>query len=471
MISVIIPTLNEAATIAAVVEFARREPLVSEVVVIDDGSPDGTADLAVAAGAVVRTSSMLGKGASMEDGVWAARDEILVFLDGDLAGLRHDLIRALTRPIREGRADFVKAKFARAGGRVTALTARPLLRVFFPELAHVEQPLGGIIVARRSLLRRLRFENDYGVDIGLLLDVHAAGARIAEVDVGDIEHASQPLEALGTMANQVVRTLLDRAARYGRLRRAAVREVEDADGETQAQRAETPPPLASAERLALFDMDGTLLNGRFVVSLAKRANRMTELGDFLDNEQLSADERTRGIAALFRGVRREVFEEIARTLPLTAGAVETVVGLRRAGFRVGIVTDSYFAAAEVVRRRVFADFAIAHDARFRRGKATGEIVLSPMMTHPDGCRHHPRCKLNVMLHLVARLGADIDRVLAVGDGDNDACLLKHAGTSVAFEPKTPLVRRSAQNVLHGDLAGVLSLAMPSLQAAESAPPN
>ena len=167
MISVIIPVLNESETIGSVIAFARRCSLVTEVIVVDDGSLDDTPRLAVEAGAQVITSTLLGKGASMEDGLWVARNEIVVYLDGDLSGLRADLLEELTLPIRQGRADFVKASFSRRAGRVTTLTARPLLKTFFPELNAFEQPLGGIIAARRSLLRNLRYETDYGVDLGL----------------------------------------------------------------------------------------------------------------------------------------------------------------------------------------------------------------------------------------------------------------------------------------------------------------
>ena len=168
--TVVIPALNEAKRIADVVAYALRDPATAEVIVVDDSSVDDTAALAARAGAKVITSSMLGKGASMHDGVLHAQRDLLVFLDGDLAGLRPNIITDLCMPLLRGDADFVKARFGRAGGRVTELTAKPMLKVFFPELAHVAQPLGGLIAARSSLLKALDFEDGYDVDIGLLID-------------------------------------------------------------------------------------------------------------------------------------------------------------------------------------------------------------------------------------------------------------------------------------------------------------
>jgi hypothetical protein len=81
----------------------------------------------------------------------------------------------------------VKARFGRGGGRVTELTARPMLQVFFPELARFSQPLGGLVAARASLLKALGFEEGYGVDVGLLIDAHRAGARLVEVDIGSLD--------------------------------------------------------------------------------------------------------------------------------------------------------------------------------------------------------------------------------------------------------------------------------------------
>lgn len=457
MISVIIPVLNEAATVRTVIDFVRAAPQVAEIIVVDDGSIDGTPELARAAGAQVITSTLLGKGASMRDGLRAARYDWLVYLDGDLVGLHADSIARLTAPLLSDTADLVKASFTRNAGRVTTLTARPLLQTFFPELTHIQQPLSGIVAARRALLERLRFEDDYGVDVGLLLDAAQLKARIVQADIGHVEHDSQPLEVLGDMATQVMRVILERAARYGRLRAEQLREVQEVERQMHAQLPLILQKVAHAERLALFDMDGVLLAGRFIVALAERTHKTSALRYYLDHPKFSAKSRTQFIAALFCGVQREEFIAAARTVPLMPGAVETVVELRRRGYRVGIVTDSYFVAAEIVRRRVFADFSIAHLMRFRGNKATGELTLSQaMLPHPQGCHEHQLCKLNVLRHLAERATFDEQLVIAVGDSENDLCLLRAAPLSFAFQPKHETIAAGARQVINGKLSDILA---------------
>ncbi len=455
-VSVVIPVLNESKTIGQIVAFALKNPLVGEVLVVDDGSHDGTPDLAARAGARVITSSMMGKGASMEDGMLAAQHDLILYLDGDLHGLNDELIDHMVAPLLLGYGDFVKARFARTAGRVTVLTARPLLRTYFPELAHYNQPLGGIMAARRSLLQQLRFENDYGADIGLLIDAAAAKARIVEVDIGRLEHDSQTLDALGEMATQVARTIVERAAEWGRLQVMFVKETRERDRVRRAADLDRVVNLVQrADKLALVDMDGTLVAGRFAVALAAQTGRGDQLAALLDRHNIDPLERAKRIAAVFKGVPKQTFIDVARSLPLNPGAIEMVVGLRKQGYMVGVCTDSYHIAGSIVRRRVFADFCIANVMRFRGEHALGRVTHAPATRHRRGCREHAVCKLNVLHHFADRLGLKPAQVLAVGDSENDICLLRAAGKSFAFQPKSPAVAAAAQHVVNDTLARVL----------------
>lgn len=212
--------------------------------------------------------------------------------------------------------------------------------------------------------------------------------------------------------------------------------------------------VGDVERLALFDMDGTLLAGRFIVELARRTKREVPLSKYLDRLDLTPEKRTAQIAKVFRGVERELMVQVARDLPLNPGAVEAVVGLRKLGYRVGVITDSYHTAAETVRRRVFADFVLANVIEFRRGKATGVVTLAP--TFRDGqIGRRAYDKLNALRFLVKRWNLSARQVVVVGDSDNDIGMLRGAGLSVAYQPKSERVRRAAKHVITSRLDELL----------------
>lgn len=377
--TVVIPALNEAARIAEVVRHALADEATAEVIVVDDSSTDDTVALAKAAGAKVVTSSMLGKGTSMRDGLDIASYPLVAYLDGDLTGLRPRLITDLVRPLVAGDADFVKARFGRGGGRVTELTAKPMLKVFFPELAHLAQPLGGVIAARRNLLQQLEFEDGYGVDVGLVIDAFSRGARLTEVDIGRIDHDRQPLLDLAAMANEVARVIYARSRTAGRLHVEQIIAMYEAQRQATASIDYILGRRRGRDHLLLLDMDGTLTSSRFVLELARRTGHEEALQALLDRDDDDAVTRSQRIAELFRFVHRHQFEHVARSLPLRRGAVAWVKRMRRAGFMVGIVSDSYYVAAEVLRRRVFADFALAYTMQFRNEVCTGELRLNPRL--------------------------------------------------------------------------------------------
>ena len=190
-----VPAREEAATIAAVVAplVALREAgVLDQVVVLDDDSRDGTGAIAADLGAdVVRPAALLadfgpvlGKGDAMWRALSVLRGDLVCFVDADSEDFGAHFACGLLGPlVCAPGVQFVKGFYRRpfkssgddvsptGGGRVTELTARPLLAAFYPELAAVRQPLAGEFAARRELLERMAFCTGYAVEMGLLLDV------------------------------------------------------------------------------------------------------------------------------------------------------------------------------------------------------------------------------------------------------------------------------------------------------------
>ncbi len=219
-VSVVLPAYNEAEFIEHSIETAYKARNVYEVVVIDGNSSDGTPERARKAGAKVFRQSVLkypGKGIAMRDGFYASRGDIIVYLDADIKNLEPEMIEWLYEPILRGEADFVKGSFKRKAGRVTELVAKPLLRVFYPELAKFEQPLSGEIAGHRRVFEAVEWVDGWGVDIALLIDIYEKGFRIVERNIGFKDHDMKPLRLLTEMAYEVAKTIIDRAIRDGRI--------------------------------------------------------------------------------------------------------------------------------------------------------------------------------------------------------------------------------------------------------------
>jgi glucosyl-3-phosphoglycerate synthase len=222
-IAVVLPARNEAETVGAIVQRIRRDldDLVDDILVVDDGSADATPVVAELAGArVVPSASGPGKGQAMRAGIEATDAEVIAFCDADLYEFESHFISRLVQPLIE-RPDtqFVKAVYRRPlgdrpdeGGRVTELVARPLLSLLFPELEHIVQPLGGEYAGRRAVFEAVPFDDGYGVDVGLLIDVAERFGvdSIAQVDLGVRLHRNRPLRQLVPQARAVMASVLAR---------------------------------------------------------------------------------------------------------------------------------------------------------------------------------------------------------------------------------------------------------------------
>jgi len=233
-ISVCLPARNEEATVGAIVANVRRNlvdhaPLVDEVVVMDDGSDDATAEAAAWEGArVFAVEDVLpdlprgsGKGNALWKSLHVCEGDIVVWLDADVRNFGPHFVTRLVDPLlTDPRVGFVKGFYRRplhgeatGGGRVTELMARPLISSLFPHLAGFVQPLSGEYAGRRTLLETVPFVEGWGVEIGLLIDLVANFGidAIAQADLDVREHRNRTLEELGPQAMAILVTGLRRA--------------------------------------------------------------------------------------------------------------------------------------------------------------------------------------------------------------------------------------------------------------------
>lgn len=242
-ISLALPALNEEETVGKVIDTVQHAlmtevPLLDEIVLIDSNSTDRTREIAREYGIPVYIHQQIlpqygahqGKGEALWKSLYVTSGDLILWIDTDIVNIHPRFVYGLIGPLLL-RPDlmFVKGFYLRpmrvgsvlqagGGGRVTELTARPLLNLFFPALSGLIQPLSGEYGGRRAALEQMPFSTGYGVETGLLIDMlEEYGLRaIAQVDLIRRVHHNQPLTALSKMSFAIIQTLirkLDR--RYG----------------------------------------------------------------------------------------------------------------------------------------------------------------------------------------------------------------------------------------------------------------
>ena len=269
-VTVILPTREVADTIGLIIERLQAlGDLLDQILVVDAGSSDGTPEIAAGLGAEVRQEADLLPEFGRPSGMWralsVARGELIAYLDSDTREFSEHFATGLLGPlICHPELRFVKGFFRRPftttdgetrpadGGRVTELTARPLLSAFYPELAGFVQPLAGELAARRELLDQLPFAAGYAVETAMLLharDLLGGTDCMAQVDLEVRLNHHQPLPELGPMAYAVLRVILERLRREGRLADDTAPPLQTADGRlVQVELVERPPFASVSSR-------------------------------------------------------------------------------------------------------------------------------------------------------------------------------------------------------------------------------
>lgn len=236
-ISLAMPALNEEETVGNVITTIKdalmtRIPLLDEIVLIDSMSHDRTRRVAEKLGVPVYIHQEIlsiygerrGKGEALWKSLYCTRGDIIIWIDTDIVNIHPRFVYGLIGPLLlRPEIQFVKGFYRRplkvgrkiqagGGGRVTELTARPLLNLFYPELSGIVQPLSGEYGGRRKALEQLPFFSGYGVEIGLLIDVFDKFGinAIAQIDLLERIHHNQSLEALSKMSFAIIQAVISK---------------------------------------------------------------------------------------------------------------------------------------------------------------------------------------------------------------------------------------------------------------------
>jgi len=242
-ISLCLPSLNEEETIGKIIQTTKtglmdKFPLLDEIVLVDSNSEDNTRTIAADMGIPVYIHQEIlpmygaydGKGEALWKSLYVLEGDIIAWIDTDIKNIHPRFVYGILGPLlRNKRFQYVKGFYRRplkkgdrliseGGGRVTELTARPLINLFFPELSGLIQPLSGEYAGRRKALEQLPFFTGYGVETGLLIDICLKYGlqTIAQANLLERIHHNQPLTSLSQMSFAIIQVVARRLEdRYG----------------------------------------------------------------------------------------------------------------------------------------------------------------------------------------------------------------------------------------------------------------
>jgi phosphoserine phosphatase SerB len=186
-------------------------------------------------------------------------------------------------------------------------------------------------------------------------------------------------------------------------------------------------------KLVLFDMDGTLLDGRTIQKFAEEKGFQNELQCLLKSEK-KFYEITIDIAKLLKEMKKTELLKIFRKIPLQDNVEKVIQTLKSKNIKTAIITDSYQFVADDLKKRLKIDYAFANNLVSENGRFTGEIILNnkELIEEPINKEIYSICKSCVLEDICDKLYISQNEVIAVGDGFVDIGMLKKSGIGIAF---------------------------------------
>jgi glucosyl-3-phosphoglycerate synthase len=407
-VTCILPALNEGKTIVSVIQALQKIKEISEILVVDDGSTDRTAEVAQEAGArVVSHVVNFGKGAAMKTGASKAKNKYILYVDADIENLSPIKIRRLIRPLLAGEADFVKGAYVYNSARVSKLVVKPLLKILYPWLK-LEHPISGEIAINKNKITWSRIQNNWGVDIQLVLQAAQKKLRIVEVSLGKKQHKHQDLDNLAKMSDDIIRTILSELNL-----------------------------ISHRYRLVCFDLDKTLINQSSIELFAKEWGFEKELEGLqkkVEREELPDREITKTLARHFRGRTRSEIYAVCEKIELSPYAKEVVKKLRKQRYMVRIISAAYSPVVKYFASKLNIYDYICPELENKKGVYTGRLKKSKFPTQDaQNCQADLYVdKAKAVRWLCRELGIKKENVLSVGDGKSDEGMFAASDLSLGY---------------------------------------
>jgi len=181
-------------------------------------------------------------------------------------------------------------------------------------------------------------------------------------------------------------------------------------------------------------MDGTLLDGRVIYAVGQEFGFKSEVEEITKSADVPY-ERSQRVAKLLKGLRVSEFTSVVKAIPLMKNAVEAVTQLKNENFKIGIISDSYTLATEIIARKIEMDFHVANRLEVKNDVFTGCLKM-PLGWEKIGCDcRQSVCKRYHLISLAKKYRVDMSNTVAVGDSSADRCMLENAGVGILFNPQ------------------------------------
>lgn len=246
-IGLCLPARNEEATISEVIKILKplqdKDHLLDEIILIDSNSTDKTAKIAKDLGiAVYETNEILpqykipldqwGKGENLWKSLYVLNSDIIVWLDTDIENMHPRFVYGLVGPLLvHDDLGFIKGFYKRplrvdgkikptGGGRVTELTARPLINTFYPDLSQILQPLSGEMAIRREIAEKIPLTTNYALETCMLIDIYTKYGLgvISQSDLLVRIHRNNPLHVLSKLSFGIMQAVINRLHLHGKVK-------------------------------------------------------------------------------------------------------------------------------------------------------------------------------------------------------------------------------------------------------------